>query len=64
MAIGATVSIFALFNTKLGLVKRVAPMLISATLIGFYNKNIGEYGVHREIDDILQIMAGENNPEP
>ncbi len=61
MAIAATVSMLALFNTQLSPLKRVAPLLFSAPLIVFYNKNIGMYGVQREIDDVLALMVGEDS---
>ena len=47
MAPAATVSMLALFNTKLSLGKRMAPMIICGPLIIFYQQNIGMYGVHR-----------------
>ena len=45
MAVAATVSLLALFNTKLGPLKRIVPTLLAAPLVTFYNKNIGMYGV-------------------
>ena len=59
MAAAATVCLLSLFNPKLGLVKRIIPVFIFMPLITFYNKNIGMYGVHRQIDDILELMLGD-----
>ena len=59
MAASATVCLLSLFNTKLGLVKRFIPVFIFTPLITFYNKNIGMYGVHSQIDDILELMVGD-----
>ena len=47
-------------NSKLGLARRVFPMLFFIPLCTFYNKNIGMYGVHRSIDDILELMVGDD----
>ena len=59
MAIASTISVLAAFNTRLSPFKRIAPVFCFAPLIVFYNKNVGMYGVQREIDDVLFLMAGE-----
>ena len=63
LAGAATVSLLALFNTKLGLMKRLAPTIISFSLIAIWGNNIGMYGVHREVDEVLMLMAGEDESE-
>ena len=64
IAISATICTVAFMNSKLSFAKRVAPFFIFAPLVTFYNYNIGMYGVHREIDDILRLMAGDQGLEP
>ena len=63
MAISATVCLMAMFNTKLSVARRVFPILIVGPLVTFYNKNIGMYGVTRDIDSILILMAGDQMNE-
>ena len=59
MACAATFCIFSLFNTKVGIAKRVIPSLMAGPLVVFYNKNIGMYQVQRQIDDVFYLIVGD-----
>ena len=60
MAISMTVCLLAAFNSNRGLVFRFFPTIALMPFISLYNHHIGQYGVHKEIDSILDLMADEN----
>ena len=61
MACAMTFCVASAFNTNRGLTFRFFPVIVFAPFIVMYNHNIGMYGVHKGIDDILKLMAGEEN---
>ena len=63
MAVAATFCSVSLFNTKVGLAKRLMPTLLAGPLLCFYNKNIGMYQVQRQIDDVFFLIVGDDGHE-
>ena len=37
---------------------RFLPTIVMIPIVSFYHHSIGMYGVHKEIDQILELMAG------
>ena len=63
MTMAATFCSISLFNTKIGLAKRLGPTMLVGPLLCFYNKNIGMYQVHKQIDDIFYLIVGDDGSE-
>ena len=59
MAVSMTFCVASAFNTSRGITFRFLPVIVFTPFISLYNHNIGMYGVHKGIDDILKLMAGD-----
>ena len=60
MAGSMTLCVLAAINTSRGLMFRFFPAIAFMPFISLFNQHIGQYGVHKEIDSILDLMADEN----
>ena len=56
-----TICVLTAVNTSRSLAFRFLPVIVFAPFITLYNHHIGMYGVHREIDSVLELMAGDND---
>ena len=63
LAVSMTVCLLAASNSTRGLTFRFLPTIMFVPFIILYNDHIGMYGVRKEIDSILDVMAGENIPK-
>ena len=59
MASSILISILNFRNTKLPYFARIAPPLIILPFIGLFHRNIGMYGVHQDVNNILDLLAGQ-----
>ena len=62
-AVSMTICFLSASNSSKGLTFRFLPSIVFIPFITLYNNHIGMYGVRKEIDSILELMAGETPPK-
>ncbi len=60
LAVTMTFCILTACNTSKSLVARIGPPLLFMPFITMYNQHVGMYGVHKQIDTILDDILTSN----
>jgi hypothetical protein len=53
LAITFTLCVLSAFNTRMNLVVRLVPPLMTMPFITMYNTHFGMYGVHKKVDKLI-----------
>ena len=56
LALMSTLCLLSVMRTRMNLVIRFAPPLVTMPFIHMYNQHIGQYGVHRRVDLLLSEL--------